>query len=131
MKIRSRRSADSGSLRRHTVEGVEAGTGPLRSGADLSVVQPGGTLLVRGERFSVGGDMLLAIDLTDDDLRDLLVRRLRSPSRREGALSVIGAALSATAGGELDADPGDVLARAGGNRALEDALSRMLRTHRP
>jgi hypothetical protein len=127
MKIRTRRAADSGNLRRHAVEGVEPGTGPLRSGTEFSVVQPGGTLLVRGERFSVGGDMLLAIDLTDDDVRDLLVRRLRSASRREGALAAIGSALSATTTGELDDDPGDVLTAAGGDRASEDPLSRMLR----
>lgn len=131
MDIRSRRSADLGNLRRHSVEGVEPGAGPLRSSADLSVVQPGGSILVRGERLSVGGDVLLAIDLTDSDLRDLLVRLLRSGSRREGALAAIGAALSATADGELDADPGDVLVRAGGNRAREGALSRNLRTSLP
>jgi hypothetical protein len=127
MEIRTRRSADSGNLRRHAVEGVEPGTGPLRSGADLSAVQPGGTLLVRGAPFSVDGDVLLAIDLTDDEVRELLVRRLRSASRREGALAAIGSALTATAGGELDDEPGDVLTAAGGNRAPEDSLSRMMR----
>ena len=131
MDFRTRRSADAGDLRTHAVEGVAPGGGPLRSGVDLSVVQPGGSVLVRAPHISTDGDLLLAIDLSDGDVRDLLVRLLSNPQRREGTLAAIGAAVGVTASGEAEESPSDVLAAAGGNRTPESPLGRMLRTHLP